>query len=102
MKGLIVSVYKSGDIDCTNGGPSSKFNRFVLVDKDIQGPFSPSDDIPAMVLVRRQLGGREYIHAVPASLADKQVMFGGNFVYTSDSRLSAVAKYPIPVHDRVE
>lgn len=29
-------------------------------------------------------------------------MFGGNFVWTSDSRFSNIYKYPVPVHDRVE
>jgi hypothetical protein len=28
--------------------------------------------------------------------------FGGNFIYTSDSRLRNVCKYPIPLHDRNE
>lgn len=102
MKGLIVRVYKTDLGDATNGGPSSKFSSFTLIDPMIEGPFEPSDNIPELVLVRRQLGGSEYIHAVPASLAGKQTMFGGNFIYTSDSRFSVVSKYPIPVHDRIE
>jgi hypothetical protein len=45
----------------------------------------------------------EYMHCVPLSEADTgRTMNGGNFVYTSDSRFSALSKYPLPVHDRIE
>jgi hypothetical protein len=59
--------------------------------------------------VTRDLAGiGEYLHAEPvdgerdARREGKTVgpMFGGNFVYTSDSRFPN--KYPIPVHDRWE
>jgi hypothetical protein len=29
-------------------------------------------------------------------------MFGGNFIYTSDSRVREICAYPIPIHDRCE
>lgn len=43
-----------------------------------------------------------YYYAVPLSLenSNKWVMFGGNFITTSDSRFGF--SHPIPVHDRVE
>jgi hypothetical protein len=103
MKGLIVEVYRGAEIgDCTNGGPSSKVKGFTLIDDEVPGIFEPTEDRPALVLVRRVVFGKPYIHAVPYSMKDEQTMMGGNFVYTSDSRLRAVSQYPIPVHDRVE
>lgn len=92
-KGISVSVYRRNDDPGTN-------RHFTLIDESVQGPHEPVDGYPEINLVRRQIAGREYVHAVPAALADKQVMFGGTFIYTSDSRFPS--SYPIPVHDRVE
>ena len=43
-----------------------------------------------------------YVHAEPVDKPEGKVgpMFGGNFIYTSDSRFPN--DYPIPVHDRFE
>ncbi len=47
--------------------------------------------------------GGTYVVAVPADIPEGTwTMFGGNFIYTSDSRLRAICPYPIPVHDRIE
>lgn len=101
-KGLIVDVlrYRNGAMDCTLGGPSSRYEEFTLIDDDVQAPFAVCDERPEINLVRRTIGGKPYVHAVPASLKGKQVMFGGNYIVTSDSRFPH--QYPIPVHDRVE
>lgn len=105
MKGLTVSVYRDADgTDCSNRGVTSRFKRLTLVDPMIDEIFEATPDCPALVLVRRTIGGRPYIHAVPADLvgSGKIIMFGGNYVASSDSRVSAISPYPIPVHDRVE
>jgi hypothetical protein len=116
MTGVIVNVYRSGLGDSTNGGVTSPVRAegkiFVVMDEAIEhGNYTfadiecDSDRYVALRLVRRTIAGREYIYAAPdaseASL-DGARMFGGNFVYTSDSRLRAICDYPIPVHDRVE
>ena len=102
-KGLTVSVLRDANgYDCTMQGPSSKLAKFTLIDDAVLAPFEPDENAPEINLVRRTIGGHEYVHAVPASLAGKQVMFGGNFIYTSDSRFRKINAYPIPVHDRVE
>ena len=100
--GLRVWVYRCNTFKgCSAGGPSEVFEQFTLIDPEIEGPFSPSEDAPEINLIRRNIGG-PYIHAVPASLANKQTMAGGAFIYSSDSRFHKVSSYPISIHDRVE
>jgi hypothetical protein len=52
-------------------------------------------------LVRRNLFGREHLHAEPIDPpTGVGWMAGGNFIWTSDSRFPS--DYPIAVHDRQE
>lgn len=101
MKTIPVNVFTDGD-DCTNGGVSSRYNRLYLAVED--GWFDvPEDDPRLLVPITRHFGFGDYIHAEPViGRPDGCVgpMFGGNFVYTSDSRFPS--PYPIPVHDRFE
>ena len=102
--GMLVSVYKAdGDSDHTNGGVTSQYKEFVLL--GMAGPFIPGKDAAiSLRLVKRIIGNKEYIHAEPVERPEDKVgpMWGGNFVYSSDSRFSEVSPYPIPVHDRFE
>ena len=110
--GLIVSVYRDNStFDCTNDGITNRFNRLCVV--NAEGPFTPSDDCPAVILVEGpfQQETLKSVHLEPVSLQDNVwSMFGGNYASTSDSRLGqAVEKMigrrffgAIPVHDRVE
>lgn len=97
MKGLIVKVYRNSMPDCTNGGVSSTHDEVLLVGKGVPEVFESRDDMPVLKLVKRIIFGREYVHATPI---DRPGMFGGNFIYSSDSRFPNA--YPIAVHDRVE
>jgi hypothetical protein len=102
MKGLMVYTLRNTEPrDCTNGGISSKYDKFVLTGRDIPGIFEPREDMPELKLVyRREL---DYYCAEPV---DGKLpgcvgwMFGGNYITTSDSRFPN--KYPIPIHDRQE
>lgn len=103
LTGLHVTTARTSGVDCTNGGVTSKYEHFILLceegnDPDVSGPFSPSPDTPALVLK----GRGDYLYAVPKEIVDRKEhsMFGGNWVYTSDSRFPC--HYPIPVHDRQE
>ena len=103
MTGLYVTVYKDADgSDCTANGITSHYSRLVLVGDGVDGPFDVKEGEPHLKLVKRNMGSREYLHAVPVNFGGKGVgpMFGGNFIYTSDSRFPS--DYPIPVHDRFE
>lgn len=101
--GMLVRVYSDGG-NATNGGLTSKHKSFVLL--GVEGPFEANDETPALKLVKRVIGGQEYLHAEPTD-KDRPLnmagpMFGGNFVFTSDTRFNEVSRQPIPVHDRFE
>jgi len=103
--GLGADVYRSGDYDCTNGGLSSAYDRGVITGYGINEDseiFSPDEENPHYVIVRDICCGKERLRAIPADLLEsgKWTMFGGNFLYSSDSRFPADA--PIKIHDRVE
>jgi hypothetical protein len=117
LKGLRASIYRFPLADCTLNGitGADKGYRDVTVvgfvyDDQFFVPlpessriFNAEDDAPAVVIRKR--GG--YLSAVPADPETGQPkpgwwMNGGNFIYTSDSRFTAINPYPIPVHDRQE
>lgn len=108
MKGLIVSILKNNYLgDCTANGVTSKVDSIILVGEGVEGPFEPKKDVPYLQLVKQNLWGEDYLHAIPMLNgekinAGKNSMMGGHFVYSSDSRFHQVNPYPIPVHDRFE
>jgi len=103
MKGLMVEIYRDSKLgDCTNGGVSSKCNGGVITGDRVKcDVFSPDDNNPEYVIMEKHVNGL-YLYAVPKELvgSGKWVMFGGNFLYTSDSRFPS--GQPIAIHDRVE
>jgi hypothetical protein len=107
-KGLIVDVLREApnplfpNADTTNGGVSRKYNSFVLVGEGVPEVFEERKDLPALKLVKRNFGGRIYLHAEPFEKPEGHVgpMSGGNFVYSCDSRFPN--DYPISIHDRFE
>lgn len=102
------SIYRHADgYDCTQDGVTSvKRGAQGVIVLGVEGPYTDAEALASgaivLRLVKRDFGG-EYVHVEPAGLPPgSQTMFGGNFVYTSDSRFRAVCPYPIPVHDRIE
>lgn len=105
MKGLLVSILEDKRIgNCSNNGISSRCSQVVLVGEGIPEIFEPSEDAPAVKLVKRILFcTKEYIHCEPVESTRRGnvgYMAGGTFVYSSDSRFPS--DYPIPLHDRQE
>lgn len=109
MKGLRCEIYKGKCetiTDCSNGGISSRVNEVILIGDGIRGPFEPDSESPAVEIRSIRVGlGFEHFYAVP--IADELrheghvgPMFGGCFIYTSDSRFPF--DHPIPLHDRWE
>ncbi len=99
-KGLIIEVYRSTGIDCSNNGISEMFDNLTLIGDGIEGPFEPNEERPAVTVA--------YIRNHPFLTAcDSEgkplpghKMFGGNFAYTSDSRFPS--DFPLGIHDRIE
>jgi hypothetical protein len=106
--GMIGQVYRSArDFgDTTNGGATSRVDEVTLIDDDLPELFWANDDRPAMKIVRRTIGGEEYVHAEPVEPSPEghtDWMFGGNYIASSDGRWRrALGSRPIPVHDRCE
>lgn len=110
IKRVLVNVYRNGLGDCTNNGLTSRVSSswlFVdcsreealqLCEKEYINPYEQ------MILVRRTLWGRNADYAEPLMKKAGHQMFGGNFIYTSDSRFSewTGSRAPIAVHDRFE
>ena len=105
MKGMIAYIYRDSDGDSSNSGISSKYNKVVVVDSELDEIFEPDETMPAVKLVRRVIGGDSYIHAEPLTWRESDDitgMFGGCYIMSCDSRFRKVCKYPIPLHDRGE
>ncbi len=106
--GMRVCVYRDAgsDYDCTNNGVTVRATRLCVT--NVEGPFEPDEDTPAVRLVEGNLP--ETAKIVPEEVGGKWSMFGGNYASTSDSRWStAIEKITgtrshgaIAVHDRVE
>ena len=109
--GLPASIYRDEYRSSTNA--FSNFNRVTLINVD--GPFEPSKDAPAAVLVKGNAPGTVVVRVVrnyvPGETPEViRGMMGGAYVSTSDGRFSeAVEKIlggrfygAVALHDRVE
>lgn len=101
--GLRISIHR-GDYD-------SKMNVFHgkshLTLVNVSGPFEPSDDAPAALLI--QGPGKTAIITPADDYTEGAQMFGGTFGATSDSRfqqaveaLVGVSHFAVSIHDRRE
>lgn len=106
MLGLMCEVYRSGSQDTTNGGVSEGVDHVVVVSDEFPLPeiFSPRPGMPAMRLEMRDVGFARFPVLVPLDCArdgrQGRYMFGGNFVWTSDSRWPFSG--PVKIFDRAE
>lgn len=106
--GMIADIYDSPLGNASNKGISATHKKVCIV--NVEGPWEPAPDRPAVKLIARPNVGN--VVCVPVDLLDagKWTMFGGAFVYTSDSRFGDAVKelsgydfaFPVALHDRVE
>lgn len=105
--GIVVSIMRDATMpDCSNNGVSARFNRLTITNVD--GPFEPTADAPAAVIVKRRYVGNVVI--VPGEAVGRANMFGGCVAYCSDDRFAAKLRelsgyeynFPVNIHDRVE
>lgn len=99
MKGLICDIFRPAYGGSSNGGISEFANRVTLVGTGIPEIFEVSDDAPA-VWIDERAGHRHVRPVAKEPSGHVGPMFGGTFIYTSDSRFPA--DYPLPLHDRYE
>lgn len=115
---FLVQVYRA-DGDCTNGGvtsPTREFSRYMLyINMPTEAELAKlaERNYCPLLLDRRGSTGWPPI-ARPIFAENERLnaagerksiggMFGGNFIYSSDSRFrDVVAGHPIAVHDRFE
>lgn len=101
---LRCEVFKSHFGDCSNGGISSKYNEVYLICPE--GNMEVDADNPRLVeLVKRELGGEKHWYIKPYETDTKKWwMFGGTFIYSSDSRFREYCETDTAMkfHDRHE
>ena len=103
--GLMVNIFKNSDnysVDCTNNGISSNHTKSIIYGKKVQNGNIDYDDpkVAKLYIHSRIINGVEHLRATPNPDPDQHYMFGGNFIYTSDSRFPS--DQPIKIHDRIE
>lgn len=106
MKALLVSIYtctaNKSEVNLLNG-----YRRAYLIGPGVEGPHTMPEDLsaatyPVVKLVREKINDREYLKVIPVDIEGTVIQFGGNFVYSSDTRFQEINRYPIPIHDRRE
>ena len=113
MKVLFVSVFRNASgYDCTAGGLSSLVESghlfFDCTREDALAYCEEKNMAPdkQFYLVQRELWGEDHSYAEPLVKPEDCVQcFGGNFLYTSDSRMYMTGgqhKVPVPIHDCFE
>ena len=109
-QGLTVRIFQAKDFpNCSANGISSMYKELILVPNDlfpdIPKIFGSKDENKLVHIVGRNIGGKIYYHAeslikLKENVGKNGPMFGGQFIYCSDSRFPL--PYPIALHDRYE
>ena len=107
----LVFVYRNGEgYDCTNGGITCNRTQLMLYSGDRDECYRQAKEEnclhEALWLNKRILWDKNYYYAEPLQKGKGCQMFGGNFVYSCDSRFKEMCdeyrNIPLPVHDRYE
>ena len=98
LKGDLAWVYKCKDFpDTTNKGLSSKYDKVYIAGAETTGVFEIDDKKDPVLYIHYSPYG---LIATPSPDPKESFQFGGNFVYSSDSRFPE--RRPIKIHDRRE
>jgi len=99
-QGLIVDVLRPANHCPGNRLISDRYSQFVLIGDGVDAPFSPTDDIPPLRLVRKRGSGNTWsMHAEPLEGGGNlSFVPGGNWIWYGDSRFPA--EHPIKIHDQ--
>jgi len=113
METLFVTVFRpAGFPDCTSNGLSSRVDSSILFSNCTRSEAiawcneKGKNPDKQFILVPRELWGEDHAYAEPLIKPEgKAQSFGGNFLYTSDSRMyktGGIYKVPVPIHDRFD
>lgn len=98
--GLMAEVLKSPFDNCTNKGISSKTDTlYIAYDK---APLILTDIRDCVTVEKIQTRYGDRVRCKPLYESNNMYAFGGNFLYTSDSRFKEITgiEYPVPISDR--
>ena len=96
-KGMLAYIYRHPLGDATNGARSATCNTAIVVGHGMPEIFDAGDDLVLELAERRD--GTLFARAAGET---RHTMFGGNFVWSSDSRFRRISEGPIQIHDRIE
>lgn len=110
MKDFLVTVYRDADdSDCSMNGITSQNTRLRACWNERNLFELPEDMSDSDVVIKADKICGDMITLRAFVIKDGKAktsggMFGGNFIYTSDSRFPKLGDFssPIPVHDRFE
>jgi hypothetical protein len=107
-KGIIALIYRDSlGIDFSNRGISAQVTEVTVIGPGLDPIFTASEERPAVRLVAREVLDGVTVHAVPVIPQGEPApwfMFGGTFIFSSDSRFRSAAGHygAVPLHDRAE
>lgn len=104
LKGYRVRVWSS-DLGTSSNLLNNKKSAILVTDGRTGDSSTVMENEPYLKLVEREISGKKVIHAIPVNYGNegKHKMFGGNFVWSTDSRFrNDVSEQPVALHDRVE
>ena len=108
LKGIRAKILKhNGESFDHLGRFSSRINEVTVVsscDFEVDEIFSADESAPAVMILKRIVCNQPYLTAYPVTENGRPAsrMFGGCFISASDSRITVISPYPIPLHDRME
>ena len=100
-KGLIAEIYRADGRTPNQQNMLYHVKKVVVVGPMVPEIFEATDEMPAVEVGHTKFQGREVPHLKPAGMT-KWFMFGGDLIYSSDSRFTAHFGGPMKLHDRVE
>ena len=108
MKGLTALIYRDAlGIDFSNRGISATATEVTVIGPGIDPIFEATAERPAVRIIKRENANGATYHAEPLPPEDEPgpwYMFGGAFIFSSDSRFRAGIDFygAVPLHDRRE
>lgn len=104
VKGYRVRIFSS-DLGSNSNLLDGKTSAILVTDGKTGDSSTVMSNEPHLRLIKRQLFGKTILSAEPVNYGHqgKHKMFGGTFVWSSDSRFREnISEAPIQLHDRVE